>query len=75
MIRIKKGLDLPIAGGPEQMIDNKSVTKVAVLGSDYAGLRPDLQVAVGGHVKRGQVLFTDNKAAGVSYTAPAGGGH
>ena len=39
MIRIKKGLDLPISGQPEQVIDDgRAVRSVAVLGDDYPGL-------------------------------------
>ena len=35
MITIKKGLDLPIAGTPSQVInDGKSITKVALLGEE-----------------------------------------
>ena len=35
MVNIKKGLDLPISGSPEQKIsDTKIVSKVAVIGFD-----------------------------------------
>ncbi|MCG3745341.1 hypothetical protein EXA23_17045, partial [Vibrio cincinnatiensis] len=41
MITIKKGLDLPIAGTPSQVInDGLAVTKVALLGEEYVGMRP-----------------------------------
>lgn len=72
-IRINKGLDLPIDGKPRQVIEDKPVSKVAVLGSDYVDLRPHLAVEVGQQVKRGEVLFTDERLPGVNYTAPAGG--
>lgn len=72
-MRIKKGLDLPITGIPQQVIEEKPVAEVAVLGTDYIGMRLNLQVQEGDRVKRGQVLFTDKKNLDISFTAPAGG--
>lgn len=74
MIKIKKGLDLPISGGAgSEIVKTDSVTKVALLGSDYPGLRPTMLVDVGDSVKKGQPLFEDKKNPGVVYTAPLGG--
>ncbi|WP_109078557.1 Na(+)-translocating NADH-quinone reductase subunit A [Aggregatibacter kilianii] len=74
MITIKKGLDLPIAGKPEQVIrDGNAVTEVALLGEEYVGMRPSMKVREGDVVKKGQVLFEDKKNPGVIFTAPAGG--
>lgn len=74
MIRIKKGLDLPLAGAPEQQIHaGNTVRKVAVLGADFPGMRPTLLVSEGDLVKRGQPLFEDKKNPGVIHTAPAAG--
>ncbi len=74
MITIKRGLDLPIQGAPEQVIhDGNAITKVATLGEDYVGMRPTMKVKVGDSVKKGQVLFVDKKNEGVQYTAPASG--
>jgi len=74
LTKIKKGLNLPIAGQPEQKIDDAArVNKVAVLGSDYVNMRPTLEVAEGDHVKKGQVVFTDKKMPGVQFTAPGSG--
>tara|TARA_A100001011_G_scaffold398065_1_gene501184 strand:- start:4543 stop:5886 length:1344 start_codon:yes stop_codon:yes gene_type:complete len=74
VIRTKRGLDLPIAGSPEQIIDNgTSVSSVALVGHDYPGLKPTMQVAVGDRVKAGQLLFTDKKTPGVKYTSPGCG--
>ena len=71
---IKKGLDLPIAGRPEQKItDGNSVKSVALLGSDYVGLKPKMMVAEGDKVKLGQVLFSDKKNLGVNFTSPGAG--
>ena len=74
MIKIKQGLDLPIAGSPEQSIEQgRAVRSVAVLGFDYVGMKPTMAVAVGDRVKKGQLLFSDKKTPGIRYTAPAGG--
>jgi Na+-transporting NADH:ubiquinone oxidoreductase subunit A len=74
MTHIKKGLDLPIAGAPKQTIDQgRAVRSVAVLGSDFPGMKPTMEVAEGDVVKKGQVLFSDKKTEGVVYTAPASG--
>ncbi|KNE86270.1 Na(+)-translocating NADH-quinone reductase subunit A [Aggregatibacter aphrophilus] len=74
MITIKKGLDLPIAGKPEQVIrDGNTVTEVALLGEEYVGMRPSMKVREGDVVKKGQVLFEDKKNPGVIFTAPASG--
>jgi len=74
MIKIKKGLDLPITGTPEQTITSGQAVKcVALLGEDYVGMKPTMVVREGDRVKKGQVLFTDKKTEGVQYTAPAAG--
>ena len=74
VIKIKKGLALPINGDPEPILDeSKAVKRVALLGNDYVGLKPTLQVAVGDNVKLGQLLFTDKRMPGVKFTAPAPG--
>lgn len=71
---IKKGLDLPITGGPEQKIDNgKAVKTVAVLGTDFVGMKPTMLVNEGDKVKLGQALFSDKKNPGVHFTAPGAG--
>ncbi len=72
MIKIKRGLDLPISGAPEQRIEAaRPVRSVALIGFDYHGMKPTMAVQVGDRVKLGQVLFTDKKNPSVSYTAPA----
>ncbi len=74
MIKIKKGLDLPVAGEPEQKIhDGPAARTVAILGGDYVGMKPTMAVREGDRVRKGQLLFTDKKTEGVNYTAPAGG--
>ncbi|UZJ45580.1 Na(+)-translocating NADH-quinone reductase subunit A [Marinimicrobium sp. C6131] len=74
MIKIRRGLDLPISGAPEQAIsEGPKIRSVAVIGFDYHGMKPTMAVQVGDKVKLGQLLFTDKKTEGVRYTAPASG--
>lgn len=74
MVKINKGLDLPIAGSPEQKIaDAKTVSRAGIVGFDYVGMKPTMAVAVGDKVKRGQLLFEDKKTPGVLFTSPASG--
>ena len=73
-IKIKKGLNLPITGNPEQKIhDAPPVSTVAVLGRDYIGLKPTMLVAEGDRVKLGQPLFTNKATPGVTVTSPGCG--
>ena len=74
MIKIKRGLDLPITGAPRQSIeDGPRVRTVAILGGDYVGMKPTMEVQEGDQVRKGQLLFSDKKVEGVKYTAPASG--
>ena len=74
MIKIKRGLDIPLAGAPSAEIESAPATRaVALLGGDYHGMKPTMAAQVGDVVKRGDLLFTDKKCEGVRYTAPAGG--
>ena len=74
MYKITKGLNLPISGAPNQVIESAVAVKtVAVIGPDYHGMKPTMLVKEGDKVKKGQVIFTDKKTEGVKYTAPASG--
>lgn len=67
MVKIKRGLDLPIEGSPQpQVSDAQAVRSVAVIGADYHGLKPSMAVQVGDRVKTGQPLFSDKTRPGVS---------
>jgi Na+-transporting NADH:ubiquinone oxidoreductase subunit A len=73
-ITIKKGLNLPITGQPDQIIsDRKHPGRVALLGIDYVGMKPHFSVSVGDYVKLGQPLFIDKKMPSLQYTAPGSG--
>jgi Na+-transporting NADH:ubiquinone oxidoreductase subunit A len=74
MITIKKGLDVPVVGAPQQVIhDGPSIKTVATLGEEFVGMRPTMFVKVGESVKKGQALFEDKKNPGVKFTAQAAG--
>jgi Na+-transporting NADH:ubiquinone oxidoreductase subunit A len=72
--RNRKGLNLPITGEPEAVVEPaKQPRHVALLGDDYIGMKPTMHVRPGDAVRRGQVVFECKKTLGVRYTAPAEG--
>jgi Na+-transporting NADH:ubiquinone oxidoreductase subunit A len=74
MIKVTRGLDIPLLGEPEQQItEAPQVRRVALLGQDYVGMKPTMAVREGERVKLGQPVFEDKKTPGVIYTAPASG--
>lgn len=73
-IKIKKGLDIPLAGTPEQSIyAGADVTSVALLGPDTNDLKPRMLVREGDRVQLGQPVFTDKANPGVNFTSPGAG--
>lgn len=74
MIKLSKGLDIPITGQPVQQISSSSTVRtVGIVGSDFVGMKPSMMVQVGDKVSKGQTLFEDKKNPGVLFTAPASG--
>ena len=74
MIKINKGLDLPISGKPAPDISDKpNVSSVSLLGNDFIGMKPTMLVKVGDIIKAGSKIIEDKKNPGVFFTAPAGG--
>ncbi len=74
MIHIKKGLNLPISGLPDQVITaGQSIQHVALLGHNYVGMKPTMLVSEGDEVLAGQPLFSDKKNSKIQYTAPVSG--
>jgi len=72
--RVRKGLDLPLAGEPVQAIDVAAApARVALLGADYLGLKPTVLVQPGERVLRGTPLYEDKRTPGVRHVAPAAG--
>lgn len=73
-IEIKKGLNIPVPGEPEQVVREIKVPhRAALLGSDSIGMKPRFSVSPGDYVKKGQVLFVDKKIPSIKYTAPGSG--
>ena len=71
---LKKGLDIPISGSPEQKIRPANpVKQVALIGDDYINMKPTMLVNPGDKVTVGQKLFTDKKNQGVVFTSPGCG--
>jgi Na+-transporting NADH:ubiquinone oxidoreductase subunit A len=71
---IKRGLDLPIQGVPEKVIDDApAASRVALMAADYIGLRPTMHVREGDNVQRGQLVLEDKKNPSLRLTAPAAG--
>lgn len=57
-IKLRKGLDLPIKGAPEQAIyQGPAVRSVGIVGLDYVDLKPKMLVQEQEAVKRGTPLF------------------
>lgn len=72
--RIKKGLDIPIAGLPEQTIsDAARVSRVAVLIRDFHYLKARVLVEPGESVLLGQPLLEHRAHAEVRFVAPGSG--
>jgi len=65
---------LPIQGVPADMVTpGSAVRRVAVMGTDFIGMKPRFAVSAGDKVKLGQVLFTDKKLDRIRYTSPGCG--
>ncbi len=75
VIKTKKGLDVPITGEPEQVVhsDGGFARTVALIGLDYVGLKPTMQVSEGDRVRLGDVLFSDKQHPSVVFTSPGAG--
>ncbi len=73
-IKIRKGLDIPLAGSPEPGISaGADVKSVALLGPDTHDLKPRMLVREGDRVKLGQGVFDDKANPGITFTAPGSG--
>jgi Na+-transporting NADH:ubiquinone oxidoreductase subunit A len=70
----RKGLALPILGAPVAGIqDGPVVSRVAVLGADYIGLKPRLLVAEGDPVGAGAPILTHKDTPEIKVTSPVSG--
>jgi len=74
MIRIKRGLTLPLVGEPEQSVfPSPAITHVGVALTDYRGLQPQWLVQDGERVRTGQALFCDADTPAIRVSSPATG--
>jgi Na+-transporting NADH:ubiquinone oxidoreductase subunit A len=73
--RLRRGLDLPIAGAADcaRVEAGPPVGRVAWLGDDAPGVRPRVLVAVGDRVRLGQTLCVDRRRPEVRFAAPGAG--
>jgi len=71
---VTRGLDLPIAGAPAQVISAaRAVTQVALLPADHLGTKPRLRVHVGDDVALGQPIWQDRTHESITVVAPGHG--
>ena len=74
LLKINGGLDLPIAGKPNQVISSACGSqKIGIIGADYVGLKPTMGVREGDCVKKGQILFSDKKNELAKIVSPISG--
>ncbi|MGI9292018.1 MAG: Na(+)-translocating NADH-quinone reductase subunit A [Gammaproteobacteria bacterium] len=74
LINLRKGLNIPIQGEAGGGIERgPAVKSVALIGTDYTGLKPRMLVEQGAKVTVGQPLFVDKRDPDVFYTSPAAG--
>ena len=71
---VRNGLDLPILGAPEAIVDGHlSASVYAVRPSDFRGLAPKLAVKEGDRVLAGDILFTDKANPQIAIASPVSG--
>ena len=74
VIKLKKGLDIPIKGEAANNLEYISKPETfAIKPSDFQGLTPKLLVKVGEKVKAGTPLFFDKYHPEVQYVSPVSG--
>ena len=72
-IKIRKGLDIRLAGEPSKQLECFEPTSYAIKPTDFIGVVPKLDVAVGDEVKCGTVLFHDKNDERIVFTSPVSG--
>ncbi|MFO8054025.1 MAG: Na(+)-translocating NADH-quinone reductase subunit A [Bacteroidales bacterium] len=73
LIKIKKGLDIPLQGEAEKQISSVKSATYAVKPTDFTGVFPKLLVKEGARLKAGTALFYDKYNERVKFTAPISG--
>ena len=72
-IKIRKGLNIRLAGEPSKQLDSFEPTSYAIKPTDFIGVVPKLDVAEGDEVKAGTVLFHDKNDERIVFTSPVSG--
>ena len=73
-VKIKRGMDIPLEGQPENTIHSvKKPATFALKPKDFKGLIPKLNVKQGDEVKAGDCLFTDKGNSNICFTSPVSG--
>ena len=72
-IKIRKGLDIRLAGAPSKQLERFEPTSCAITPTDFIGVLPKLHVEEGDDVKAGSVLFHDKNNEQIVFTSPVSG--
>jgi Na+-transporting NADH:ubiquinone oxidoreductase subunit A len=73
-IKFRKGIDIRIKGGAEQLLEQAPESEVIALKpTDFPGLTPRLAVKPGDELKAGEPLFSDKYNPEVIFVSPVGG--
>ena len=71
---LKRGLDIPVSGSPEQTIyPGPTIPSIAVMGPDFIGLKPKMLIQEGDEVERGTPLFCHKDSPKILYVSPSKG--
>jgi Na+-transporting NADH:ubiquinone oxidoreductase subunit A len=73
VIKIKKGLDIPLAGEAEKIIKDLSSDHYAVKPTDFHGVFPKMLVKEGDMVEAGTPLFFNKYNEKILFTSPVSG--
>jgi len=73
IIKIKKGLDIHLAGEAKKELEVFEVKRCAIKPCDFIGIIPKLHVAEGDAVQAGTVLFHDKNRENILFTSPISG--
>lgn len=71
--KIKKGLDIKLAGEAERMLTDFQATHVALKPTDFTGVFPRLMVQEGDVLRAGDPVFCDKARPEVLFTSPVHG--
>ena len=74
VIKLKQGLDINLEGEAQKTVaQTVAVSEISLKPSDFACLKPHLEVKVGDKVKAGSVLFTDKNNPEICFCSPVSG--